>query len=73
MKEKYLELTNKIIKALELELPEQYSDILAQFKHLIGEDKFRASYAELDKLMHLSDFSPSSDLKGFIIKYQIVF
>ena len=62
-----------MIQKLEAELPEKYYDILAQFKHLVEQEKFRASYAELDKLMHLSDWTPSNNLKGLMIKYQIVF
>lgn len=73
MKEKYTELANRIIQNLETELPERHCNILINFKQLIEQDKFRASYAELDRLMHLQDWTPSNNLKNLIIKYRIVF
>lgn len=73
MKEKYNIIAAQIINELEKSLPEKYEEFLINFKQLVSAEKYRASYAELDKLLHLPDWSPSLTLKGLIIKYQIVF
>ena len=70
---KYNMIANQIISELEKSLPEKYQILLANFKQLISEEKYRASYAELDKALHLQDWSPSDKLKGLIMKYQMVF
>lgn len=73
MTEKYNTIANQIISELEKSLPEKYQILLANFKQLISEEKYRASYAELDKVLHLPDWSPSDKLKGLVMKYQVIF
>lgn len=73
MKYKYDTLANQIISDLESTLPDQYIQILTNFRTLVSENKYRASYAELNKLLHLSDWSPSKKVKDLITRYQVVF
>ncbi len=73
MKYKYDTLANQIISNLEVTIPEEYIQILANFRALVSENKYRASYAELNKLLHLSDWSPSKEVKDLIRRYQVVF
>ena len=66
MKQKYDKIAIDIIDLMKKELPEKYKDNLNNFISLVGENKYRASYSELNKLMHLKDWSPTNKLRTLL-------